>query len=320
MSVVLPQPPRQQVRGRHDDGHEGESGRGTRPPAERGAETEREERQRRHEEARTGRGAAVRQEVARVGEREDDRDRRGDAGLEPSALAPEQPEPDRGHHEHRREQEQSAVADEHLLQPVESRYADPEEAVMLLLGEPVRDIAIREVEGRTERDGVIREQPCERREPAQDVPAESSRRANRDHHGDRDRNDRRRVLDEYGAAGEKSGAECAPNGRTSREQERRQPERARGDVSEHRRRERGRERSRAEGRPSRSARLAHDEPDAEEEEDAAGSESEPPDGEVALTVPFRPRLGHSELRARSRTRAARAIDIPGALSAYVRPP
>ena len=107
------------------------------------------------EKPRPGSAAAVDEEVAAVEQdEEDDHDGR-EHRLRACAAAPEEPKPDRRSDDDRREVEQAARADEHVLQPAERRHADAEEAVMLCLRVRVRDVAVREVERRAERRPVV---------------------------------------------------------------------------------------------------------------------------------------------------------------------
>ena len=159
-----------------EDGHDGQNGECSGQPraaGERRPEAEREKRQRGNEEARPEQRAAVGREVAAVQHEEEDGDRRAHGRLDP-VRAREQDEPVGRGDEHGRDQQQAAAPDEDFTRAVQLRQADPEEAVRLLLD---RDVPVREMERRPERERVVEEEECDSRREARDVSPE--RRARR---------------------------------------------------------------------------------------------------------------------------------------------
>ena len=135
-------------RRREESGHD--------PPArERGREPERQERQRGDEETGAGRVAAVRVVVAELEDEERDRDGAAEERLGPRASAPEQHQPGCGEEQHGRDDEQAPVADEDEPGRMPRRRVDAEEPARLLHGELLRDVPVREVKGRAEREPVI---------------------------------------------------------------------------------------------------------------------------------------------------------------------
>src|SRR5581483_8774419 len=166
-------------RRRRDGRGAGERGRRAREARERGAEPEREEGERGHEEAGAGGEAAVREEAAELGDEEDDGRGGAEEGLRAEPAPAQRPEAARGRGEHGRDDEQAAAAEEGRPPRLRPRQADAGGARALLLG-PVVGVVHGRVPGGTERDPVVRPEERRAREEAADVVVGAPPAAQRD--------------------------------------------------------------------------------------------------------------------------------------------